>query len=266
MEIGASSLKRLLYMTQRYQVVAGKNSPQVSACVLRHEGDNITTTSLVRDGKTSVSKFVVQGKSSSDEFIAIPDIDRVLGVLKAHSGDVKISQDTNKTVFKSGKKQTSITSNLNGLAFPHSPETIGEWESKSIEIMNQVEDGVYVLRNGDKVSSSISFEMQAEELHDALSCDSINNQKLNTYTFEVADKKLYLSVGSELKGATKVELGEVDSDNLSAKFEGGLENVLSNFHDTVKIHILDFNAYNQGFKMILSFPCGSRILQSGVIE
>ena len=149
MTVSNTGLTRLLELAKRPQVVAGKPQSQVVACVLEFKDERCTTTSLVRDGKTSLSHFGIPAEGTGQ--IAIPDIDRMLGVLKFHGSDLTLVSDGSKLRIKSGSKQTTIISDEGGLAFPHSQETIGEWYNKSLGLAQQIDqNGSYRLRDGSE--------------------------------------------------------------------------------------------------------------------
>tara|TARA_R110001592_G_scaffold89703_6_gene263671 strand:- start:2087 stop:2908 length:822 start_codon:yes stop_codon:yes gene_type:complete len=270
--VNASSLKRLLIMTQRKQTVAGKTNPQVTACVLRSHEGVLSTTSLVRDGKTSVSQFSIACEGDSEP-LPIPDIDRLLGVLKAHSGEIKITpKDDNSGIkVKSAKKQTTLQANLNGLAFPHSTETIGAWESKSLELAGKInpELSTYTLGDGTVLEPFAQLTLDANILEDAFSCDSINGQKLNRYRFQMGGELdcAYVEVGDPMKGQTLIKLNEetVECEEFTWSFEGGLENVVSFMSGDVTLSFLDFRKYNQGIRLIITSDNGW-FMQAGVLE
>ena len=92
MDFNTGLLRDLLIRTQRKCHIMGKGQNQVAACVLRCDEGVATTTSLVRDGKTSLSRFSIPCGEGTTA-LPIPDIDRILGVLKAHGDTVKLSVD-----------------------------------------------------------------------------------------------------------------------------------------------------------------------------
>ena len=271
--VNASALKRLLCLTQRRQTVAGKNNPQVVACVLRADNQRLSTTSLVRDGKTSVSYFSVPcmvHPEKEDEAMPVPDIDRLLGVLKHFSGEIKISTSKTGIVVKSSKKQTTLQANLNGLAFPHSTETIGAWEEKSMALADKIDGNTYKLADGSVIEPMCSITVDADHLAEALSADNMNNQKLNRYKFHMGGEftDSYLHVGDPLKGQTIVKLVEDlkhDCEEWEWSFEGGLENVVSFLSGDLKLSFLDFRQYEQGIRMIVEADNGW-FMQAGVLE
>tara|TARA_Y100000593_G_scaffold24285_2_gene48348 strand:- start:3122 stop:3949 length:828 start_codon:yes stop_codon:yes gene_type:complete len=263
------NLQRVLELTTRKQAVSGKMQEQVVACVLRGEGDSITTTSLVRDGCTSVATFGCDGTGTAT--IPIPDIARLQGVLNAHGQDLTIVQDGSKIRVKSGRKTTTLLADMGGLAFPHSTETVGEWEEKSRTLMGQVDpEGSYTLRDGSKREAFFSLLVDGSFLFEALRCDNINGQRLNRYTFTMnEDAELTLTVGDELKGRTTTQFEMEDgltSEAWETTVEGGLESILKHYSGDVWLHFLDFRPEGQGIRMVLNLGLGDYVFQAAVIN
>ena len=266
--VSNTGLARLLELTKRPQVVAGKPQAQVSACILEFKDERCTTTSLVRDGKTSLSHFSIPAQGIGH--IAIPDIDRLLGVLKFHSADLTLTVDGSKLRIKSGSKQTTIISDEGGLAFPHSTETIGEWFNKSLALAGQIDqNGAYTMRDGSKREAFFSWAINSTELFEAFRCDNMNGQKLNRYHLSYADKVMTVKTGDELKGQTDttfdIEQGVPKADAWEATFEGGLENVLKNLDGEVRLHFIDFRAEGQGIRLILDAWGDGYVFQASVL-
>ena len=277
-KVNTQLLKSMLIRTKRIQCVGGKPQPQVTACVLSASDDIVSTTSLVRDGKTSLSTFNVPAEAMGrdKEDIPVPDIDRVLGVLGSHSSPVKIEYEDNKLIFSSGKKKTRLTASLNGLAFPHSSETILEWGKKSDELSSKFvwNEGFkgYAMANGETREPAYIWKVDANELFEALRCDNMNGQKLNRYTISIRDSIIRVGVGEELKGFTIVEFGNTDPLYSSQKFEmdwdfeGGLENVLAGLSGDILINILDFTKEGQGMRLVIDLNAHGFVYQAGVIR
>lgn len=277
-KVNTQLLKSMLIRTKRIQCVGGKPQPQVTACVLSASDDIVSTTSLVRDGKTSLSAFNVPAEAMGrdKEDIPVPDIDRVLGVLGSHSSPVKIEYEDNKLIFSSGKKKTRLTASLNGLAFPHSSETILEWGKKSDELSSKFvwDEGFkgYAMANGEIREPAYVWKVDANELFEALRCDNMNGQKLNRYTISIRDSIIRVGVGEELKGFTIVEFGNTDPLYSSQKFEmdwdfeGGLENVLAGLSGDILINILDFTKEKQGMRLVIDLNAHGFVYQAGVIR
>jgi len=222
----------------------------------------------VRDGKTSLSRFSIPCGEGTTA-LPIPDIDRILGVLKAHGDTVKLSVDGVKSriLIKSKGKQTTLTANIEGLAFPHSRETIGEWEEKSLARATQIRPDGYFIAKTEEIRGPIaSWTLDAEEIRDALACDAINGQMLNRYTFTY-DKGLTLSVGSELKGQTETILVREDEaeEGIEVTVEGGLDNALRGIKGKVVLQFYDFRDFEQGIRMVIRLEGGDFILQAGLL-
>ena len=89
MKVKTADLKRLLEVTSRKQFVNAKPQQQVIGCVIRpFQGSQsggaleAKTTSLVRDGKTSLAQFSMGCDwEEGEDAIVVPDIERLLGVL-----------------------------------------------------------------------------------------------------------------------------------------------------------------------------------------
>lgn len=268
-EMKNADLTGLLKRTQRRCHIMGKAQNQVTACILRAGfGDRVTTTSLVRDGKTSLSRFSAGGTGTGA--IIVPDIDRLVGVLKAHGESVNLTALDGRIRVVSGRKQTTLTANLEGLAFPHSRETIGEWEEKSRSRAKQIGDGWYHIINKDeKRKPFCSWTLDADAVYDAFACDGINGQTLNRYRFNADSSGISVITGTDLKGLTTSHLslkGEKDAKEWSATFEGGLENVLRGIKGDVRLDFFDFRDLEQGIRLVLQLPGGGFVLQAGVLE
>jgi len=258
-------------MTKRQQVVAGKPQAQVVACILEFKDERCTTTSLVRDGKTSLSHFSIPGTYDDPGHIAIPDIDRLLGVLKYHGKDLTLSAENGKLRIKSGNKQTTTIADHQGLAFPHSTETIGEWHNKSIGLAGQIDqNGAYKLRDGSERKAFMSWAINATELFEAFRCDNMNGQRLNRYkiSYVGADTQIIVSTGDELKGLTETAFEVAHADGVEdweATFEGGLENVLKHLDGEIRLHFIDFRPEGQGIRLILDAWGDGYVFQASIL-
>lgn len=271
MKASSTGIKTLLEITSRKQFVNAKPQQQVIGCVIRpnEDGDKAMTVSLVRDGKTSLGSFSIGAQWGADEEgLVIPDIERLQGVLSAYSGEVEIIQDGGMLRVKSGKKRTSLHAEAGGLAFPHSNETIGQWEEKSAMLAGQITEAGYVLRDGSVREAFFKHTIACGELSNALKCDNINAQKLNQYRFEYDGQHLYLHTGDSLKGQTTIDLGEVvaSGGDWEATFEGGLEHIVSQYGGEAHLHFLDFRPEGQGIRLILRFDNGDWVYQASVLR
>lgn len=289
MKFKKNDLLSMLNRTKREQFISGKAQSQVMACVLRADGDSTcTTTSLVRDGKTSLSNFecgLLGGLA--DEQIPIPDIDTALGVLSMHGQTVSIKHEGDNLVFRSGNKRTILKTSGSAMAFPHSTETIDAWQQKSLELSkkfiwqrdgNDVIDWFagYEMANGTVREPFVSWVVSANELFEALRCDNMNGQKFNRYqiAFDSKTKTFRVGVGTEIKGFTIVDFPcenddfltvRVDDADFDWNFNGGLENVLKGLGGNVVVHFLDFRKENQGIRMVIEMANAGWIYQAGVL-
>ena len=190
-KIERDNLIRLLKKTQRPQTVAGKKIEQVHGCMLSLTNDYANTTSLVKDGVTSVASF-------------------------NEPTSLLLAYENNKLRIKSGGKQTTLAVSENALAFPHSPDLLKEWSDKSKNIAGKFslesDEGwakgqfipKYRKNDGEILTPLYCAKLSANVLYEALRCDGINGQKLNNYTFNFKEGDgLYVQVGNELKGQTE---------------------------------------------------------------
>lgn len=276
MKIDTSTLANLLRRTQRQQCVGGKPQSQVTSCLLEIGDTTVSTTSLVRDGKTSLSKFVapILESKGGDHAIPIPDIPRVLGVLGSHSSPLTIHTQPGKIVFKSGSKTTTLTASADGLAFPHSQETILDWGSKSQSLSQRfVFDETnknfvgYQMADGTVRKPIYEWTVNSNRMYEILRCDNMNGQKLNRYIISVDDAGITVSVGDELKGHTtdRIDIAQPDQKPFEWAFEGGLENVFAGMGGNCIIHFLDFREEKQGIRMVLDFGDCGFVYQAGVL-
>lgn len=260
-------LEELLRKTQRICNINGKPMPQVIGCVIECEApaDVAITTSIVRDGKTSVASFITQCNDFVGGPFIIPDIAKVLGILKAHSGTITLTQKEDKLVFKSSSKQTTISADSRALAFPHTKKTIMEWSKESRQRMTCIDNkGGYVMASGEIREPSAHFKISGSDLRDAINAGNVNGQKVNRCTLEWDGDRLFLEVGNEMLGKTKSCLlsTEPQFDPFRFEFEGGLENCITN--EDCDIYILDFNPEGQGYSMVI-YTDSSNIFQRGVV-
>jgi len=288
MEMENSGLSRLLKLTQRKQYVNGKPMSQVHGCILQATKGIVSTTSLVRDGVSSLSRFSAvcddertATNPQGEQIATIPilDIDKLLGILSMHSTSVTLRYDggKGKLQIKSGKKQTTIVTGGEGRAFTNSPTTLNDWEENSRKRATQIrQTGYYMNPPHDEVRKPFAtWIIESNDLYEALRCDSINGQRLNRYTFTAKDKVLSVAVGAEIKGRTEIQLGNVSENegDWEATFEGGLDNVFVHYTGKVILDFLDFRPEGQGIRMIARLPTASSssykeqdfVLQAGLI-
>jgi len=284
LQVSKESLTNLLKLSQRPQTVSGKAMNQVNAVMLKVNYPKVMACSLVKDGLSSVSLFtigVIATDSprdnetvieSSNGLIPITDIDSVLGALQYHSATITLThKEGNKLVIKSKSKQTTLTSNEDALAFPHSPRTLKDWHQTSLDIAAKIgANGAYHLSNGDIVEPFFTMkEVDVTTLHEALRCVNVNKQKLNEYRFVKTKSQLKVITGSELKGQTEYVLEEnhlvMRFPPFDATFGGGLDNITKIINKPkVNLHFIDLTRHGQGLKLIMEFDDDNFLLQSSI--
>jgi len=265
MDIDTRDLERLLKVTKRNQYINGKEQAQVVSCMLRPDDERITTTSVVRDGKTSVARFSIMGDGFTFP-VPVPDIDRMLGALKYHGQKVSLTLNDNKLVVKSGRKTTTMSANADGRAFPNNHATIGEWETMSRTLGEKIVGNKYKLNDGTLSSPFYTFTIDAEDIFDALRCDEMNGQRMNSYTFMQNEGVVSVVVGDHLKGQTEITLADnPEADDWEITFSGGLEYALKHFNGTAELNFFDFTTVGQGYRLLISLGGGDYILQASVM-
>ena len=268
LKVKKSDLENLLKRVQRVSFINNKPIPQVLGCVLETKEDTnvVATTNIVRDGISSVGTFICDTVENDGERYIIPNIEKMLGVLKPHSGLITLSSKEDKLVVKSSNKQTTITADSRALAFPHTKKTITEWNKESKERMDSVDTltGGYTMRDGSIREPCATLHVMGSDLKDAINSGNINGQKINRCVLEWDGDKLFVESGNIHLGKTKtcVASTEPQFSPFEFEFEGGLENCLPD--SQVTLNILDFNPESQGYSMvILADDCV--IFQRGVI-
>tara|TARA_R100000995_G_C3484342_1_gene126229 strand:- start:2853 stop:3692 length:840 start_codon:yes stop_codon:yes gene_type:complete len=279
MKIRNDALQGLLHKTKRTQVIDGKTQDQVYSCVLRVVGNSVSTTSLTKDGVSSVSKFNAELlQEAEEEVIYIPDISILLGALKYHGQEVTLKQDVDKLRLKSSKKQTTLMASPDALAYPHTPKSMKEWEMQALEVAKKIErwDSMekwsYTdARDGNQWNSTKKFKIDSTDLFEALRCDSMNGQKVNRYRFFIEDETLFVETGGEQKGKTTTALYSPVFRTLNYELDvvvqGGLEQLFSKINGHVYLCWFDFKSAGQGVKLL--FQLGdetSFVLQSGLLR
>jgi len=267
MKVGRKGLEQLLSATSREQYINGKAQKQVSGCVLRLSEKVVSTTSIVKDGKTSLSRFSITTDSEGSYHIPVPDIERMLGVLKYHGDYVTLSykSDSGKVLVKSTNKQTTLVGGFDAKAFSNSQHTLKEWQKEAHVRAQQIKSNVYMTKDKETITPFFVAELPADALYDALRCDGVNGQKLNRYTFEVKDGSLQLTVGDVFKGQTTIDFGAHTSEDFEATFEGGLDHIVKHYSNDIKLSFLDFSEYGQGTRLILTMDNGDWVFQAGVL-
>ena len=270
-KVNNAVLQNLLTISKRKQTVNGKGQSQVSSCVVACDGANVSILSLTRD---LTGLTYVEGHTATDgvtslnptELIPIPDIDRVLGILKMHSQAVTLTYDgaTNKLKFKSANKQTTLDASLDAKAFSHSTETLKTFREKSMSLAERIDvaNASYTTADGEKIDATIHYAFDCTELYEALRCDNINGQRLNLYKFEGGGSTLKITVGDPHLGQTTTTLtGKlvtgIASPKWECEFDGGLDDLFKHFHGECLISIFDFTKFGQGYRMLINFNNGS---------
>jgi len=264
MKAEVNDLTDLLKRTRRMANVNGKPIPQVIGCVLQTSDGIMTTTSVVRDGKSSVARFVGVCESTDEETIIIPDIEKMLGALKAHTAKVTLKQDGDMLRMKSSNKQTSLSADNRALAFPHASETVLEWASMSQDRMKAVRSNAYMMADGSERGAVLSVTVDGRDLREAIADGNMNGQKVSTFRLLAMDHALGVVVGTPLKGQTNTQIGTLQgSYELNIVFGGGLESVIPN--GEVLFTLISYEEEGQGYALILDSPEG-RIYQRSVLE
>jgi len=281
-------LEQLLKRTQRIQNINGKSIPQVHSCMVKVFRNVMSTTSLVKDGLSSLSYFDIPFTlietdidltPFSIDYFAISDINMFLGVLKYHGQTLTITKKisvsssvVDKLEIKSSNKTTTIQSSKDALAFPHSNITLEAWGEKSFALNEKINaiTGSYKLNDGTEKMPTHTWTLDSTDVFEALRCDNMNNQKLNEFTLSWNDNHLWVTTGKELKGQTETELFNSDSPSskepvYTCKFQGGLDNVAQLMNTEITLHMLDFTKEKQGYKLIMSSEEGF-VFQSGVLS
>lgn len=257
-------------LTKRDCFVAGKKQPQVKSCIVDAVDTNISTTSLVRDGKTSVARFQTYSLWLGDETFIIPDIDTFVGIVREHGETITIKQKDNKLRITSktanGKvKTTTLKANENALAFPHTQETVKGWNAKSKERAEQISRGGYTTLDGETINPFVEIRVATTDLLEALSSGSVNGQKLGRCELILNEWGLVAKAGDELKGRTTTELCEVDGKEFNVVIEGGLSFILDKVeNEYVVLSFFDFSQWEQGIRVLFSFG-DSWVFQAGVV-
>lgn len=266
--VDTQSLMWLLKCTQRKQTISGKSIPQVSACMLTCAGGRMFTCSLTKDGVSSVGIFSIP--AAGDARIPVSDIETMLGVLKYHGNALTLSYGNDKLKLKSSSKQTTLTASENALAFPHSPTTLKEWSNTSITFAGKINVGneiSYTMNDGTVLKPIATWEcVDAVRFYEAVRCDEMNGQKLNTFTFKGHELGLGVIVGKQLKGQTEYDLDKRGSSwPFVATYQGGFNNLFSNINGNINLYFFDFTEWKQGIKMLITFGDGDFIFQSALL-
>ena len=278
--IQKNSLTDLLKKVQRKHSVAGKNNvSQVESCILVYEKDEVSVTSLPKDGVSSVATFAVKVNevATGTCFFPVPSIDTLLGVLKFHGQSLRLTfNDTKETMLiKSGKKQTTLASSLKAKAYLASRDTILEWYQNSTKLAAKIhpELGTYTAESGESIPCTgllTLWDVNTTDLFEALRCDGMNGKKTGQYTFKFGDARVSITTGDDMKGRTTTEIAEwLQQGRVEMTFEGGLEETMKLAMGNVDIFFLEFQ-HRQGqpghWGMIVKFDNLSFLFQTSVVK
>tara|TARA_R110002020_G_scaffold184769_5_gene382050 strand:+ start:2733 stop:3170 length:438 start_codon:yes stop_codon:yes gene_type:complete len=131
-------------------------------------------------------------------------------------------------------------------------------------------DGSYELKDGTRRQPILSLEVDANDLYEALRCDSINNQKMNKYVlvWNSQTRTLYATVGNYTKGKTTTEIVKddlKDSRTILSTYGGGLDYVLKSVNGKITVAFLDFVEEGQGTPLVLLLHDGDFIFQASIL-
>lgn len=281
------NLTRLLKQTKRTHTVDGKTQDQVTSCVLRDGAERVHTTSLVKDGVSSLSRFSTEfidiHRDMGEGHFYITDIDTMLGALKYHGQTVRLSQLGHKITIFSKNKQTTLDASPDARAYPSNPRTLKEWEQSARELAERIyldhrfNDNYLYSSDDVAISPQFSFYgVDSTDLYEIFRCDSMNKQKKNEYkimispTSDSADLELLINVGGDAKGSTtdmiEFNYSSGKASNVSFTIKGGMEQLFAVVGGEVDMHILDFSAHEQGHKVLFDLGNGDFVFQSGLIR
>lgn len=259
------ALEELLTATLRPQNVNGSNVDQVDSCVIDTTGNTVSTLCIVKDGTTSLSSFSFAHETTGT-VIPVPNIHRLLGVLKFHSDVVTLEDKGGKVLVRSKGKQTTLLGGFDALSYANSQMTLTEADDKAHERAKSIDGNTYVMANGEKRIPFAVVRLDAKELYEALRCDAINGQRLNRYKFSTSHGSLSVTVGDPFKGETTTFLeNDFPVEDFEATFEGGLENVVKHYSKHVVLNFFDFREEGQGIRLLINFDNGDWVFQCGVL-
>ena len=286
------NLTRLLKQTKRTHTVDGKTQDQVTSCVLRDGPERVHTTSLVKDGVSSLSRFSTEfidmGRDMGEGNFYITDIDTMLGALKYHGQTVKLTQLGHKITIFSKNKQTTLDASPDARAYPSNPRTLKEWEQSARDLAERIyldhrfNDGYLYASDDVAIAPQFSFTgVDSTDLYEIFRCASMNKQKKNEYKIMIsptsereseydAHLDLLINVGGDAKGSTTDKInfkhGAGKASNVSFTIKGGMEQLFAVVGGDVDMHVLDFTAHEQGHKVLFDLGNGDFVFQSGLIR
>lgn len=271
--VETNALVHLLQKTKRPSYTGSSVADQVVACALipNTNKQTLSTISLVKDGVSSLSKFSCSAEISQDDYFYIPNISKVLGILKFHGGKITLTQTQDSLKFKSNNKQTTIKTSQDCKVFSQSPLTLKEWTKQSVERLasfQEVDSYVdkhiyqYVTKDEKSIAPEFACKLNGLDLFEAFRCGSINGQSADVVEFEYdklsRTEKLLVNSGSDLHGATTSEIPiDIDihwrspHDILSCKYKGGLFHLFKHINEKITLMFFDFSEYGQGTGLLL---------------
>ena len=264
--VDTNSLKWLLTLAQRKQTIDGSSHAQLYSVILKASDGRLSLTSLVKDGVTSLMRLSIPCTGQGE--VVITDIDTTLGVLKYHGGVITITPTVDKVKFKSSNKQTTLSASKEAKAFPHTPETMAQWNEKSNALAEKisVDTLTYTTNDGNKIKTTWNFsDLNTTTLYEAFRCDSMNGQKFNKYEvlFD-SPADLEIRVGGELKGKTHTMIKDIHCNTdygFCATYGGGLEHIFQHLNSDIGIHVWDFTEAGMGYPMLITLGDGDYIFQ-----
>jgi len=273
-DVSNDSLQFLLKTMQRKQTVDGKGQNQVEGVALVFDKENhITCLSLTRDltGLTSVGGNVRHGIE-----IPIPNISQALSILSMHQKTIAIEFDSqaNLLTIESGRKRTKLEASLDAKAFSHSLDSLAEFAQKSWELKARidVENSKYKAGDGTVFSPCYSIHGDdANDMYEALRCDTINGQRLNRFHFSCADSNVEVTVGDPAKGMTTTTFGEEyianNTKGFNWDFDGGLDELFKGLGGRFTMDFFDFTEQEQGMRVLIKFlDCDVWAFQAGILS
>ena len=255
MKSNKGDLISLLKNTQRNANINGKMIPQVLGCIIECWDEVARTVMVVRDGKTSISSFSMPCSHQDAERIIIPNIEKVIGALKAHSEEISILQTDDKIRILSGKKSTTLVADQRALAFPHTTDTLKDWQMKAQKRFADacLEQNMYKMASGEMRMPFLITTIAGGALRSALDAGNINGQKVSRYSFKGEGGGLYVTVGNEMSGETTILLDDCNCE-FEAVFEGGFENI--DINTPTMLSFVSFKEEDAGFGLIIDYGCG----------
>ncbi len=273
-DVSNDSLQFLLKTMQRKQTVDGKGQNQVEGVTLVIDKENhITCLSLTRDltGLTSVGGNVRDGIE-----IPIPNISQVLNILSMHQKTIAIGFDSqaNLLTIESGRKRTKLEASLDAKAFSHSLDSLKEFADKSWQLKSRIDVDNNAYKTGDGTVFSPCYSIcgdDANDMYEALRCDTINGQRLNRFHFSCADSNVEVTVGDPAKGMTTTTFGEEyihdNTKGFNWDFDGGLDELFKGLGGRFAMHFFDFTEQEQGMRVLIKFlDCDVWAFQAGILS